>query len=75
VTPMLYEVRSAAGTLYVPGIGAAVDAARRLSDAHDRAEVHSGGVLIAVFVRGAEMSPGARLVEAALAKDAANESR
>lgn len=52
MTPTLYEVRSAAGTLYVPGIGAAVDAARLLSDEHDRAEVHGGGALVAVYIRG-----------------------
>lgn len=55
VTPTLYEVRYCASTLYVNGIGAAVDAARRLSDAHDRAEIHADGALVAVYTRGASV--------------------
>lgn len=64
MTPTLYEVRYCASSLFVTGIGAAIDAARRLSDVHDRAEIHAGGSLVAVYARGAQLCvacPGDRV--------------
>lgn len=50
--PTVYEVRYCASTLYAYGIGSAIYTARLLSDEHERAEIHAGGVLVAVYVRG-----------------------
>ena len=51
--PTVYEVRYCASTLYAYGIGSAIDAARLLSDEHERAEVYGpGSVLVAIYVRG-----------------------
>ncbi|MCC7138141.1 MAG: hypothetical protein IT460_06890 [Planctomycetes bacterium] len=50
--PTLYEVRYCHSSLFIEGIGAAIDAARSLSGDYDRAEIHADGALIAVYVHG-----------------------